>query len=1022
MSSGFGDTNDISRWSFFLGGVFERTLLAMSLFHNDQLTISLPSEAPQDPFFPVEIPSGPAFLDTAACLCAYRQTPVTTSHEAAWECIGDQTERITVTKLGKWFRTAQNETIVSTGLPIWDAPSGPDVEEPLMYDANRDALVVFEPDSMTAYSGACTGQNQTTFSTAFYRAVDELAAGLVPVDALPCWRGPTAIPMQIMGLGEWQRIGCHAGFLCENNTVNSLPQYCPPIEKCLSGRAAGFVCQSQHLNIGMGPFEPVVCQSGYYCPEGGTKKITCPAGHYCQAGAAQPTACSAGSTCAAGSKSQASYIPLVVLCVLDVCLILGMLLLALRRRMKRHPATIPIHNKPAQPRSWGALVAGSPTSSGSSSSTDVEATLDEEAHEAGGIAPHLKVFIESMRRATATTPFGLSFQYENLSYHPQGAPKAVLHNVTGSIERGRLTAVMGGSGAGKSTFINVLMGKLANTGGSVMVNHVAVRMEQYKKLVGYVPQDDIVLPELSIRENMVHSARVRLPRDWDDVEIQAHVDAVIACLELSHVQHSLVGTVGKPFISGGQRKRLSIGMELAAAPMAIFLDEPTSGLDATAASSIMRTLRSVGRLGISVVVTIHQPRAEIMTMVDELILLADGQVACHGPESFVQEHFHKLGFEIPLSANSGDVITDIITGNGQPYKATGDISVEWLVANSASARSHTEDRVTRSSYTSPITKTSGFWLLPPRLLELAARKGAPPQRLHDPGVVDALQTRGASSLRQTWLCLRRAMLQQWRYKSSFCFEVLLACVPALLLGLSVQSRNGALFRGLYKGSFSILSPAVDVASAPQLSMLTGVAVGLISSAPGVRVFSEEILVQRREADAGHSQAAYFVAKVLATLPRILCACLHFSAVLLFLGRLVVPWGVAFAANLSYFWCIYGVAALIAMLARREDAPLVATMISLILGILCGAAPNLAQVAKWKLVWLWRMSPAVWLTELYFGELVRPYDYLYQTELAGESMGLRLDATARNLGVLLAFGAAYRLLAYVGLLYARRLRI
>lgn len=945
---------------------------------------------------------------------------MTNSHEAAWECIGDQTDRVTVTKQGKWFRTIYNETIVNPTLPIWDASNGPDVEDPLMYDVGRDALVPFDPDKMTVYNGACTGSNQTTFSTAFYRTVDEVEAGLPPVDAMPCWRGPSAVPMQIMGLDEWSRTGCNEGFLCENNTVNSLPQYCPPIEKCLSGRAAGFVCQNQHLNIGMGPFEPVVCQSGYYCPEGGTKKIECPAGYYCQVGAPQPTACSVGSICPVGSKSQASYVPLLILCVLDMCLVLGVLLLPLRRRLKRQSAHADALKALSQSRIIGMNTQSSPTLSGST--TDVEATSNENLHTGDDLASHLQSFIESMREVTEAAHSGLSFQYTNLSYHPQGAPKATLHNVTGSIERGSLTAVMGGSGAGKSTFINVLMGKLTGTNGSVKVNNVPVNMHSYSKLIGYVPQDDIILPELSIRENIIHSARIRLPRDWNDVQIQSHVDAVINCLELAHVQHSLVGTVGKPFISGGQRKRASIGMELAAAPMAIFLDEPTSGLDATAASSLVRTLQSIARLGISVVVTIHQPRAEIMSMVDELVLLADGQVACHGSESFVRQHFHKLGFEIPASANSGDVITDIITGNGRPYKTTGSISVEWLVANSACSRIYTEDRATPTTiHTNPITKRSKLRLLPRSFLQII-RKRSTQQSLHDPEILAALRQRGASRLKQTWLCLCRAILQQWRYKSSFASEMLLACVPALILGLSVQSRNGMMFRGLYRGGFSILSPAVDVASAPQLSMLTGVAVGLISSAPGVRVFSEEILMQRREADAGHSQVAYFVAKILATMPRMLCACLHFSVVLLFLGRLVVPWGLAFAANLSYFWCIHGVAGLISMLARREDAPLLATMVSLILGILCGAAPNLAQVAKWKLVWLWRMSPGVWLTELYFGELVRPAGYLYQTELAAEAMGLNLNSTARNLAVLLALGVAYRTMAYMALLYARKLRI
>lgn len=135
------------------------------------------------------------------------------------------------------------------------------------------------------------------------------------------------------------------------------------------------------------------------------------------------------------------------------------------------------------------------------------------------------------------------------------------------------------------------MGKIKNTGGMIKVNGHNSDMSKYKKLIGYVPQDDIVLPELTVRENILHSARVRLPKTWRDQAIQAYVDALISCIGLSHVQHSLVGDAVRPVISGGQRKRVSIGMELAAAPMAIFLDEPTSGLDATSASSIMRLLK-----------------------------------------------------------------------------------------------------------------------------------------------------------------------------------------------------------------------------------------------------------------------------------------------------------------------------------------------------------------------------------------------------------------------------------------------
>lgn len=1011
-----------------------------------QLT-TLPSEAPQDPFFPVETPPGPAFLDTAACLCAYRETPVSDSSDGAWECIGNQfDEDINNTTRGKWFRPAHNTTITTASAQedsaIWDASNPPDTTKPLLYDPEEDVLVDVNSNALTVYDAACTGQNQTRFSTAFYRAVSEKEHNETMIDAMPCWKGPTAVPMQIMGLDEWQSAGCNEGFLCENNTVNSLPQYCPPIEACQMGRAAGSVCQIHHTNVGMGPFEPVLCQGGYYCPKGGVEKIPCPAHHYCQPGSVRPTPCSVGSSCPKGSISEVFYAPLIVLLVVDTLLVLGVLLLSLRKKRaarasaEGYAAAYRGLDSPSAQDSCRTLVAHNTPHE--DSFLNVESPVDSEGDrsmppverssagcKSDGLPVHLEAFVESMRKATETARFGLSFQYTNLSYQPRGTTRPILHNVTGSIDCGSLTAVMGGSGAGKSTFINVLMGKLTNTGGGVMVNDVLNKMTRYKKLIGYVPQDDIVLPELTVRENILHSARVRLPRHWRDAEVQAHVDTVIDALELTHVQDSLIGTTGRPIISGGQRKRVSIGLELAAAPMAIFLDEPTSGLDATTASSIMRTLKSIACLGISVIVTIHQPRAEIMDMMDQFVLLANGQVVCDGAARFVQHYFETIGFAFPPYINPGDVITDIITGNGGVYKAQGNTSMEWLTANWArsGARCNGND-ASLAATEPPFVSARRRPFTPSSLMKLT--RGASRYRhrsLKDPVILEALDKRGASHLRQTWLCLSRAMLQQWRQKTSFWFEMILASLAGLLLGLAQNGKNGVLFHGIYRGSFAVLSPAVDMTSALQLSLLLGVALGLISAAPGVRVFSEEILVQRREAEAGHSRPAYFVAKVLSALPRTVAAAAHFTTLVLLLARLPLPWGVALAAHVAYAWCAHGAAAVVAATTRREDAPLVAvTVVGLLLGVLCGAAPTLAQVGRWRLAWLWRAGPAVWLTELYFGELVRPRGVLYRTELAAGATGLGLDATARNLGVLVALGVAYRVVAYAGLVWGTRLRV
>jgi hypothetical protein len=172
---------------------------------------------------------------------------------------------------------------------------------------------------------------------------------------------------------------------------------------------------------------------------------------------------------------------------------------------------------------------------------------------------------------------------------------------------------------------------------------------------------------------------------------------------------------------------------------------------------------------------------------------------------------------------------------------------------------------------------------------------------------ELLKQRGAPRAKQLWLCLRRAVLQQWRTKSTFWFEMGLASLSGILLGLAQNSKHGILFKGIYNSPYDILSVATDYQSVPQLALLMAIAIGLVSGAPGVKVFSEEMLLYRREAEAGHSRIAYFLAKNLSVLPRMVFACLHFSTLILVLTAPVIPWGIAFITNLIYFYCIYGLA-------------------------------------------------------------------------------------------------------------------
>ncbi|KAG8631658.1 hypothetical protein KVT40_000798 [Elsinoe batatas] len=620
--------------------------------------------------------------------------------------------------------------------------------------------------------------------------------------------------------------------------------------------------------------------------------------------------------------------------------------------------------------------------------------------------PQMQIYLKGLSDAIQTQDLGLSFQFKDLGYRIKAAGD-VLSGVTGIIRQGSMFGIMGGTGAGKSTLLNILMGKRKQSRGSVKICGWEKDMSEYGKLVGYVPQMDVLLPELTVRENMLHSARCRLPKAWKDRRIQEFVDALISCLALSHVQHSLVGDTRKPIISGGQRKRLSIGIELAAAPMAIFLDEPTTGLDATSAVSIMRLLKTISDIGVTTVAIVHQPREEIFDSFDSVLLLADGQQLYTGPTSHCHGYFTNQGFSFPPRSNPADVLMDIITGVGQQY----------------SSKSHFE--TSTSSLANYWSTTGRFFKWPPSTRKssintLKLQKslpGRPHQSPHEQSSAlhRTISSRGAPWLSQLYFVLRRSTTQQLRTRTSFFFEISVSSIAGLVIGLSAYSSGGHLFHGIFRAPFALFSPAVDNTSALQLALLSCVAIGLCASAPGVRVFGEEKLLYARETGAGHSRSAYYVGKHISTFLRISLAALHFTALLLVLATPRMSFTEAYSVNVAYFYAVYGVAGTVSVLVKREDGPLLALLVSLVLGVFGGVAPGLARVKEWGMEWLWRMGPGVWLCEAYFDKIAGGTGGIYILDLAEEATGMQLGRFSVDVVVIFALGTAYRLVGFGAML-------
>lgn len=191
----------------------------------------------------------------------------------------------------------------------------------------------------------------------------------------------------------------------------------------------------------------------------------------------------------------------------------------------------------------------------------------------------------------------------------------LLKECSGKFEPNTVTAILGPSGSGKTTMLNLLSGRLLSKNltlrGNIMINGKKVEtMADYKSVIGYVMQEDLMLPTFTPRETFRFITDMRLPFKTDQ-ERDAIVESMIDSLGLKKCAETYVGNSLIRGLSGGEKKRTSVGVELLINPSLIFLDEPTTGLDSTTALNLIRFLNRLANAGRTVVTTIHQPSSEI---------------------------------------------------------------------------------------------------------------------------------------------------------------------------------------------------------------------------------------------------------------------------------------------------------------------------------------------------------------------------------------------------------------------------
>ncbi|XP_017046239.1 ATP-binding cassette sub-family G member 4 [Drosophila ficusphila] len=254
----------------------------------------------------------------------------------------------------------------------------------------------------------------------------------------------------------------------------------------------------------------------------------------------------------------------------------------------------------------------------------------------------------------------VNLQFAELSYEVPdrtnvSKTKAILRGVNGEFHSHELTAIMGPSGAGKTTLLNLLAGFGAvSSAGEILVNNSPRDMRVFRKMSRYIMQTDVLDPQFSVHEMMLLASNLKLGNELNLKQKLEVIDEILTMLRLKGSQHTMT-----PKLSGGERKRLCIALELVNNPPVIFLDEPTTGLDDLSSSQCIALLKMLAAGGRTVICSIHTPSAKIFEMLDAVYVLAEGQCIYQGSGANIVPYMQHLGLHCPITHNPADFIIEV---------------------------------------------------------------------------------------------------------------------------------------------------------------------------------------------------------------------------------------------------------------------------------------------------------------------------------------------------------------------------
>jgi ATP-binding cassette, subfamily G (WHITE), member 2 len=256
------------------------------------------------------------------------------------------------------------------------------------------------------------------------------------------------------------------------------------------------------------------------------------------------------------------------------------------------------------------------------------------------------------------------------------------------------SAIIGASGSGKTTLLNALAHRLDILSmvrtGDIRINGKEYDNDFLKSHTGYVMQEDILQPRFTVYETLYYHAAFRLSSTLSSEEREKRINEILVVLNLEHTRDVLIGDSRHKGISGGERKRVAVAVELIARPKILFLDEPTSGLDSTTSLHLIQALRTISDSGrCSIITTIHQPQEKIFELFNKIILLRNGEITYQGNPREAVLYFTNLGYVLGEDENPADFLVNIVS-QGSYDPVTG-AAVALPFANSAKALSKDVD-------------------------------------------------------------------------------------------------------------------------------------------------------------------------------------------------------------------------------------------------------------------------------------------------------------------------------------------